>query len=156
MMISCPCDKKVGSTDGLAVMISSTVTLKREAINDNVSPGCTIYTGPLVCADTDVIKIEATSINKRETEISLRILEFHRIANLEFLPALGMDFQNISGGLLGEIGWSPRFRKYFIHHLHFRVDPDDSKVKGYEEHMDGGLEARIAPPNQNQAFIPSE
>ena len=83
----------------LAFIRSSRATLKREAINDSVSPDCTMYTGPsAVCAEAGetekTIMIIAVIVMRR-----LCILEFHFVPDLVVLPTIGMGFEYETGGL---------------------------------------------------------
>src|SRR6185436_4919306 len=92
----------------------------------------------------------------RKAERLLSIFELYCVANFIISPSVRMDFKHITCRVFGKICGPPGFGDDLIHNLHGRIDPDDGQVKGNENHMDGGVDARITRADEEQAFIQSE
>src|SRR5574341_1369515 len=114
-----------------------------------------MYTGPEDCATAGLTVKSRLAVNTRRRKF-LGILERHSMSDFVIAESIWMDFERVARGPGGKVSRTPRSGNGLVHHLHFRVDPEHCQIERDEEHMDGGVGARIAPHHEQQALVRGE
>jgi len=88
-----------------------------------------------------------------QATILLGILKLYTIPNFEFIQPARVDFQDIPGWLVRNVGWPPGARQDGIHDNSLGIDPDDRQVHENEQHVDGSIDTTVAGLDEQQALI---